>query len=642
MLTKRIFVTLFVLQTVFSAHAQGDAISTLLQRLKSAPHDTIRVNLYYSISKRYWGRDFDSVLLMAGRGAALADSIHFKKGKALNCLSMGVAWSNKGNYPEALNYYFETLKLSEELHLEGLSGNTYTNIAIIYSSHGDKRNAIDFFQKALHISEKYGRAATCGPLINLSDLYTDLGQYEIASNYAHRALRISQDESDSSNLAIALFNISTIHKRTNQMDSAQWYLQTSIEISTRIQDYAGVSYCLNSLSEIMIGRKNYHQGLALAEKSLINLRRVDDDDLLMNVYHLLYQCYVGIGNADRALHYRNEEIKIKEKLYDMEKERQANDLINQYNLERKEFQIQLLEKDIKLQQKEIARSSLLRTVYGGGAIVLTLLVIYLAVSNSRWRAYNRIMLERNAVIQEQKETITQQKANVERLNAVKDRIISIISHDFRSPINTLRGFIQLLKFDALTKEQTSHTLEQIDKNLSATLEMTDDLLTWGGAQMAGLKIEKNVFDIGELVKENIQLVHPRSDSKGVSIVNAITHPTTVCGDRNMINIVLRNLITNAIKFSNTSGTIVISAWYSDRETVVSIMDSGVGIPADRLKTLFDGSLNATTTGTANEKGTGIGLLLCYELTKDNGGKIWAESKLNQGSTFYFSLPTSAH
>ena len=121
---------ILVLTLSASATAQDDHPSKLLQELTHSQHDTTKVNLYYSISRKYWGHNLDSVILMASRGIELADSIGFKKGKALNCLSIGVGLASKGNYPEAIKYYLECLRLSEELNLEGLSGNVYSNIAI--------------------------------------------------------------------------------------------------------------------------------------------------------------------------------------------------------------------------------------------------------------------------------------------------------------------------------------------------------------------------------------------------------------------------------------------------------------------------------------------------------------------------------
>jgi two-component system sensor histidine kinase/response regulator len=635
---KKGLVLILALAISACANAQGNRIAKLLRDLTNARHDTIKVNLYYSISRRYWDRNLDSVLLMATKGIELADSIGFKKGKAINCLSMGVGLSGKGNHPEAIKYYLEALKLSEELNLEGLSGNIYGNIAIAYSERDNISKAIEYFNKALHIAEKYGEAATCQSLINLADLYTKTGEYEAAKKYASRALKISRDQTDSSNLAISLFNISEIYRKTNRNDSARWYLGESMLISTRINDVHGVSYCLNSLAEMEVNEGKFREGIVLANQSLANLKRVEGQELLMTSYRILYQCHFRLGDFEKALHYRNQEIALRDKIFNIEKEREANNLVNQYNLERKELQIKLLEKDNRLQQQKIARESLVKTIFEVGSIALALLAGYLIYTNIRWRNYNRIIKERNTQIEEQKKTIIHQKVHLGRLNSVKDKIISIISHDFKSPLSTLRGFLQLLKYDAISQEEKAQTIGRIERSLTVTLELIDNLLAWGTGQMGGPILNTITFDLGKLVDENIQLIHHRAQTKKVSVVNNVPTPTFLCGDRNTINMVLRNLISNAIKFSRPNDSILISAREESNRIIISVQDTGVGMTQTQMNSLFDGSLNASKDGTENEKGTGLGLVLCKELIQKHGGEIWVESTLDEGSTFFFSIP----
>jgi len=635
---RKVILPILMLVTWSAVNAQQDRLARLLRELNDARRDTTQVNLYYSLSRMYWERNMDSVILMASKGIELADSIGFKKGKALNCLSAGVGLAGKGNYPEAIKYYLESLRLSEELDLEGLSGNIYSNIAIAYSEHADVDKAIQYFNKALQIAEKYGDAAACPALINLSDLYTQTREYGLAMKYATRALKISRELSDSSNLAISLFNIGEIHRKTDHTDSARWYLKTSQLISIKIRDYLGVSYCLNSLAELMAHEQKFREGIALAQQSLVNLGRIENPELQMSSYHILYECHSHLGDFKEALRYRNQEIALRDQTYTIEKERIANNLVNQYNLDRKELQIQLLEKDNHLQQKEIARGSLIKIIFGLGAFILALLAGYLIFTNIRWRIYNGVLKERNSLIQEQKKTIIHQKIRLERLNSAKDKIISIISHDFRSPLNTLRGFLELLKSDVLSRNEKAQTTERLERSLSATFEMVENLLTWGSGQLGGLVLNPVTFDLLELVEENIQLAHPRAEAKKITLVNTMASPLLLFADRETINIVLRNLISNAIKFSRQNDSISIGVREESHRVIISVKDTGVGMSREQQKSLFDGELNATAAGTDNEKGTGLGLALCQELIRQHGGEIWAESTLGAGSTFLFTIP----
>jgi two-component system, sensor histidine kinase and response regulator len=636
---KRILLFLMLVQAVSpEVSAQRNHIAKLLRELSASQPDTTRVNLLYSISRQYWGGNTDSLLLMASRGIDLADSLGFRRGKALNCLSMGVGMSAKGNYPEAIKYYLACLKLSEALNMQGLSGNVYTNIAIAYMDHGQVAKAIEYFDKSLSISEKYGEAATCGSLINLSDVHTQTGNYALAKKYAVRAMKISRNVGDSSNLAIALFNISEIYRKTNRNDSARWYLKESAQISAQIHDDHGVSYCLNSLAEIMLSEGRFREAVTLAGQSLANLQRVTNPDLLLKVYRTLYESNLRLGDFKTALHFRNREIALRDNLFSIEKEREANNLMNEYNLEHKELRIQLLEKDNMLQQKEIARGSFVRAIYGAGAIVLAVLAGFLIFSNIRWKNYNRVVRERNALIQDQKKTIIAQKIHLERLNGAKDKIISTISHDFRSPLTTLHSLFELLKLDAIHGADKARVMRQMEQSILATLMMIENLLAWGREQMGGLTIKPKSFDMSLLADENIQLAAARAETKKISITNQISTPAWIVADRDAINIVLRNLVANAIKFSRPHDTISITMQEEPGRVIISVKDTGIGISPEQQKALFTGFVNTSMAGTENEKGTGLGLALCLELIQQHGGDIWVESTLGAGSTFSFSIP----
>ncbi len=433
MLKKKICCALLALIVIIPVFGQGSKKTRLLRDLAQAKPDTNKVNLYYSISRLLWGIDDDSVILMAASGVALADSLGFKKGKALNHLSMGVALSSKGNYPKAVLSHLECLKLSEELNMEGLSGNAHTNLAITYQELGNVDQSLVHFNKALYISEKFGEAASCGPLINLADFHTTAGNFVLAKQYATRAVKISRQYLDSANLAISLFNLSEIFRKTNQIDSARKIIGESLHVSERINDEYGIGYCLNALAQMKLTEGKYREALDLINKNLPILKRLESQSLFLDAYHILYMAYEGIGDNKQALYFRNMEVSIRDSLFSVEKERAVNKIANEYDLERKELQIQLLEQENKLKEEEISRSSLIKTIFGIGAALLAAFAVYLIYSNIRWRNHNAIVTERNTYIQNQKATILSQKLHLERTNAIKDKVISVISHDFRSP-----------------------------------------------------------------------------------------------------------------------------------------------------------------------------------------------------------------
>jgi signal transduction histidine kinase len=226
---------------------------------------------------------------------------------------------------------------------------------------------------------------------------------------------------------------------------------------------------------------------------------------------------------------------------------------------------------------------------------------------------------------------------LERLNQVKDKFFSIISHDLRSPINALAGLLDLIDKGAIKPEEMHKHTKELKVRFNHTRTLLNNLLDWTLLQMDKLNLQAAKINLYRLVEENIQLLGSVQDKK-ISMINEVPENAIGFADSNTINLVIRNLITNAIKFTNDGGRVVIAAREQGREWIVSVSDNGVGMKAEIMSMLFDKTAPYTTRGTANEKGTGLGLILCKEFVEKNGGRIWVESAEDKGSTFYFTLP----
>ena len=262
--------------------------------------------------------------------------------------------------------------------------------------------------------------------------------------------------------------------------------------------------------------------------------------------------------------------------------------------------------------------------------------------------------EKNEQILQQKEEISQQRDDViaknieiekrkdelKKLNQVKDRLFSIVSHDLRSPLNSLKGTLALMEMGALDAEEIGHFSTELNKELAYVLELMENLLKWAKAQMDGMEAMLGSIDIYELVNQNVGLLQPIADKKYIKIVNEVPQSVIAHGDEEMIKLVIRNLISNAIKFTRDSGQIQVQTKQEGNELEVSIKDNGVGIGPEKLARLFDADTHFTTKGTNSEKGTGLGLLICKEFIEKNNGHIWVESTLGEGSTFKFTLKLS--
>jgi PAS domain S-box-containing protein len=238
-------------------------------------------------------------------------------------------------------------------------------------------------------------------------------------------------------------------------------------------------------------------------------------------------------------------------------------------------------------------------------------------------------------------TLLESESRLRELNATKDKFFSIIAHDLKNPFNDLMGFSQLLdlnieKYDNTKIKQFVNIIHQSSK---LAYNLLENLLDWSRSQTGTLEFKPEKFLLNEIISENIDLLGSNAKNKNIKIFTEIDEESYVFADKNMIRTVLRNLISNAIKYTNQGGYIKIAASKVNTIYKLSISDNGIGISEKNLSKIFQIDESYSTPGTEREKGTGLGLILCDEFIDKNMGTIWAESELEKGSTFHITLPT---
>jgi signal transduction histidine kinase len=226
------------------------------------------------------------------------------------------------------------------------------------------------------------------------------------------------------------------------------------------------------------------------------------------------------------------------------------------------------------------------------------------------------------------------------LNADKDRFISILGHDLKNPFNNILGFSEILtdEIESLSKEEIKDIAKNINKSAKITNNLLEEILLWAKTQQSKIPYKPQILNFKDICKETLEILTPNADAKNISFVCSSEDTINVFADKDMLNTVLRNLVSNAVKFSNNGGAINISAKQDSSNITISVSDNGIGIDSENLTKLFDVGQVLTTKGTADEKGTGLGLLLCKEFVEKHGGKIWVESEVGKGSDFKFTLP----
>lgn len=241
------------------------------------------------------------------------------------------------------------------------------------------------------------------------------------------------------------------------------------------------------------------------------------------------------------------------------------------------------------------------------------------------------------------EAIKKFSEELKELNATKDKFFSIIAHDLKNPFITIMGFsdILLADYNELSDEERKYYIEEMKKSADLSHNLLQNLLQWSRAQTGRIDYNPEKINLMSVVKDNFNLLEKTAANKNIKFIHKISENIFINADEAMINTVLRNLLTNAIKFSyNNSQITLASENYNEKEIIVKVVDSGVGMSKKRVDSLFKLDTTNTTPGTANEAGTGLGLILCKEFIEKHGGRIWVESEEGKGTTFNFTLPKS--
>lgn len=290
-----------------------------------------------------------------------------------------------------------------------------------------------------------------------------------------------------------------------------------------------------------------------------------------------------------------------------------------------------------LYQQKIQRQGLLSAIFFIIILGMVAILIVYYKSKLKQQKINTILEDKNSEVIQQKADLNEQAQKLNDLNNLKDRLISVLAHDLRAPLSTLRGLFGLLDDDSISHEQFLEMIPQALKKLEYTSDFLDTLLFWINSQMENFDSSAKSFPIKDIVAYEVSNYCEQAAEKGINLEDNVSDNITVSADPNSIRIVTRNLITNAIKFSRKGDTINVSAHQKDDYIVLSVKDTGVGMSEKQANKLFKSKVDSGT-GTNNESGTGMGLLFCKDLIEKCNGRIWVESTQGSGTEFFFTLP----
>jgi len=261
-------------------------------------------------------------------------------------------------------------------------------------------------------------------------------------------------------------------------------------------------------------------------------------------------------------------------------------------------------------------------------------------NDSLLRQTGEIILQREQIIGQNRE-LERKNKELDQLIKMKDKFFSIIAHDLKNPVNAIMGFSELMlrRFKSINDAKKIDFVSHINLSANLVYNLLVNLLDWARTQTHNLQVKKKKYQLNNIVADTVLLMADLAKSKDISLKMDVRDEIWVYTDVNLIKTVLRNLISNAIKFTERRGTVLVQSTISDGdEVVITVQDNGVGMSEEKVSTLFDVGKNTSTNGTEHEQGTGLGLLVVKEFVQVSGGRIWVESKAGKGTSFFFTVP----
>lgn len=555
--------------------------------------------------------------------------------------SLGINYSELYSEDKAIEYYLKSLKLNKEISNEDGVASNYTNIGNLYYQEENYGLAEKYFRDALLIYEKlknkYGISSS---YTNIANALADNGKVEEGLDYYKKSIAIEEELGDKYGIAINYNNIGDCYINLKQYKEAMDYLDKAMKIADSLAVRDLQSIVLLNISDVENKRKRFQNAIYAARESYAIADLIGNLDYKSENLLQASIAYEGLGDNILALKRLKEYTAIKDSLLKMDRVKKIK-LFNTLNeLEKSQYTITDLSKTSEEAQSNYEKEKKYTHFLIIAIVIFAFLLILLIQQNTSKKKAFSLLEFKNYQVHKMKDEIDGQSDKLKLLNSTKDKFFSIIAHDLKNPFNSIAGFTDLMIenneiYDAAKRLKFLKIIKGSTAKVSSLL---DNLLIWASSQSGNLKFNPKNINLAQQVTGVVSFLEIQAINKDISILNKVEKNIFVKADLNMLDTILRNLISNAIKFTEPKGEIQIFSTLKNDFAEITVKDNGVGMTASEISAIFNVDEISSSLGTSNEQGSGLGLILCKDFVESHGGKIWVESVVNKGSEFKFTLP----
>ncbi len=614
-----IFVHVLVCIGFFAKSQDELNVDSLLKLLDDQVVDTNQLFINRAIGDYYYNININKAIDYFEKAKSIAERLGRKPELSGNLYSLGSCYLSKGKYDVSLDYYLQAVRLYEELGHKRRLTKAYIDIAYLYTENKNYEKAADYFNKANSL------ILSVQDTFELIYFYTEKGNFyfqqekhDSAIICNEEALNLANQINDETLIMNAIGNMGLLYKRQGKYKEALYYTDSCLNLLARMQnsDYAlGPAY--NNLGSIYFALKNYKEAKKAFDISLDYGIKAGNTSLVLEDYKNLAELYGAMNNYQDENIYLKKYYSLKDSIYTIDSKNQMMQLETDYQLEKKDRNLAL--KNLELNKQKNNRNIFILLSISAFVLLSTLFYYYKKIQNK-----NKILVSQNALIENQ-------KSELQNLNHIKDRLFGIISHDLRNPLITLRSYLQLSDNESISADKKIIFKNQTMEAVTQTGDLLDNLLTWANLQIKNVETSIVPVALNECVSDVASILNMQARQKNIEIVQKVD-PIIVHSNMDVLSIALRNLITNAIKFSPENQEIIIATKADQNRTQLIVEDFGPGLTDEQISNILNDQ-NKSSLGTKGEKGSGLGLFLVKEMLKKIKAQLRVESTLGQGSRF---------
>ncbi|SNS72253.1 Signal transduction histidine kinase [Ekhidna lutea] len=614
-------------------------IAALLFNGHSQPLDTANFNKLRKTAFGLYGKDASEMLRIGLGMKRIASSNNYEVGLAASFNIIGLSRLSVSDHQSSLENFLEALKIYENLEDQKNIANMLSNIGVVYYYLDDHNSSLEYHKKAYEIRMTLSDSKSLAKsLNNLGIAYVNLGDYDDALNYYQAAKEIKSELKDTTGLSNTLNNIGRVYMLKEDYEPALDYFEQSLRMDSTLGNSFGVATSLLNIGDIQLKKKRFKQAKSTLRQAIGLAESQSALQIQMLAYEKLSQLYKQVGNYAEALYANEKFLSLNDSINDIEIKREIASLEARYDNDKILLENSML--SLTNEKNELAidkQKNLILTLSAVGGLLLILLFNTLRLYQFKSRAA-MIEKSRNEEIASKNALISTQNKDLKQLNVSKNNIIAVLAHDVKSPLNDVKAMIQLASEEDLSDDELKTYLNLVLKKSENVSNLIFNVLDWAQSQAQGFHMHVDEQKLHSIVKNQINFFESSAGEKDIRLINDVKSDVVVMSDSNVLNVICRNLISNAIKFTPKGGKIEIGCRKDDGNVWVYVKDSGVGMTEEEIDKILK-SESFSKTGTNEEIGHGLGLMLVKEFTLKLGGSLDISSHPGEGSEFKFSIPT---